>query len=95
MQTILIGFITPLGTILGKYLVAIMPDLLPLMLGLASGVMLYLVLFQLWPQAGNKDKRSRWWGLVMGTIVILIATFMKREDPGQGHKLGAWVREED
>ena len=76
LQTLLIGFITPLGTILGKYLVVIMPDLLPLMLGLASGVMLYLVLFQLWPQAGNKDKHSRWWGLGMGTLVILVATFM-------------------
>lgn len=76
MQTVLIGFITPLGTILGKYLAAILPDLLPLMLGLASGVMLYLVLFQLWPQAGNKNKRSRWWGLGMGTIVILTATFI-------------------
>lgn len=76
IQTLLIGFITPLGTILGKYLIRIMPDLLPLMLGLASGVMLYLVIFQLWPQAGNKDKFSRWWGLGMGMIVILIATFM-------------------
>ena len=76
VQTLLVGLITPVGTILGKFLVAIMPDLLPLMLGLASGVMLYLVLFQLWPQAGNKNKRSRWWGLGIGMIVILIATYL-------------------
>lgn len=76
IKTVLIGLITPIGTILGRYLVAIMPDLLPAMLGLASGVMLYLVLFQLWPQAGSKNKHSRWWGLVIGMMVILAATFL-------------------
>lgn len=72
----LIGLITPLGTILGQYLVAIMPDLLPMMLGLASGVMLYLVIFQLWPQAGSKHKQVRWWGLGLGMVIILLATFI-------------------
>lgn len=75
-KTVLIGLITPIGTILGSYLAAIMPDLLPAMLGLASGVMLYLVFFQLWPQAGSKNRQSRWWGLTIGMIVILLATYM-------------------
>lgn len=76
LQTIALGFITPLGTILGKYMVKLLPDLLPLMLGLASGVMIYLVCFQLWPQAGSKNKVSRWWGFVLGMMVILAASFM-------------------
>jgi ZIP family zinc transporter len=46
------------------------------MLGLASGVMLYLVVCQLWPQAGYKDKNSRWWGFTLGLVVILLATYM-------------------
>ncbi|WP_157609447.1 ZIP family metal transporter [Syntrophomonas zehnderi] len=75
LKTILLGFITPLGTIIGKYMAKVLPDLLPLMLGLASGVMVYLVCFQLWPQAGAKNKGSRWWGLALGTIIILAASF--------------------
>ncbi len=76
LQTIALGFITPLGTILGRYMVKVLPDLLPLMLGLASGVMVYLVCIQLWPQAGHKDKVSRWWGFGLGTMVILVASFI-------------------
>lgn len=76
LNTILLGFITPLGTIIGKYMAKVLPDLLPLMLGLASGVMIYLVCFQLWPQAGAKNKNSRWWGLALGTVIILAASYL-------------------
>jgi len=76
LQTLLLSLITPLGTILGRYLLYHLPGMLPLMLGLASGVMLYLVIFQLWPQAGYKDKFSRWWGFALGLLVILTATFI-------------------
>jgi ZIP family zinc transporter len=76
LQTMLLSMITPIGTILGSYLLNLFPGMLPLMLGLASGVMLYLVIFQLWPQAGYKDKNSRWWGFVLGVLVILIATYL-------------------
>lgn len=76
LQTLLLAMITPIGTILGRYLLDLMPGMLPLMLGVASGVMLYLVIFQLWPQAGYKDKISRWWGFVLGLLVILTATYI-------------------
>lgn len=76
LKIFLVGLITPLGTILGRYLVSILPELLPLMLGLASGVMIYLVLFQLWPRAGARHKRSRWWGFWLGLLVILWASFV-------------------
>ncbi len=75
-QILLVGLITPLGTVIGLLAVAFLPNLLPLLLGLASGIMIYLVLFQLWPQARAKDPRSRWWGFWLGMIIILIATFI-------------------
>ena len=75
-QILLVGLITPLGTVIGLLAVAFLPNLLPLLLGLASGIMIYLVLFQLWPQARMKDLRSRWWGFWLGMIIILIATFI-------------------
>ncbi|MBP8820066.1 MAG: ZIP family metal transporter, partial [Syntrophomonadaceae bacterium] len=75
-QILLVGLITPLGTVIGFLAVALLPNLLPLLLGLASGIMIYLVLFQLWPQARIKDPRSRWWGFWLGIVIILIATFI-------------------
>lgn len=76
MQTIMVGVITPLGTILGQMVADGLPFLLPLMLGFASGIMLYLVLFQLWPQAGQQSRRSRWYGFWLGMLIIFIATFV-------------------
>lgn len=75
-QTLLVGLITPIGTIIGKYAVKIVPGLLPLLLGLASGIMIYLVFFQLWPEAKIKDKQSRWVGFWLGILIILFATFL-------------------
>lgn len=76
MQTLLVGIITPFGTLIGKLTVVILPQLLPFLLGLASGIMVYLVMFQLWPEAGIKDKRSRWIGFWAGIAIIFIATFI-------------------
>jgi ZIP family zinc transporter len=75
-QILLVGLITPLGTVIGLLAVAFLPNLLPLLLGLASGIMIYLVLFQLWPQARAKDPRNRWWGFWLGMVIILIATYI-------------------
>jgi ZIP family zinc transporter len=75
-QILLVGLITPLGTVIGLLAVAFLPNLLPLLLGLASGIMIYLVMFQLWPQARAKDSRVRWWGFWLGMAIILIATFI-------------------
>lgn len=74
-QTLLVGLITPLGTIIGKLSLVVLPELLPFLLGLASGIMIYLVMFQLWPEAGIKGKRSRWIGFWAGMAIIFIATF--------------------
>ncbi len=75
-MTFIVGLITPLGTLLGKYAAAVFPELLPLMLGLAAGIMFYLVVFQLWPQAAANRLKSRWWGFFLGMIIIFAATMM-------------------
>lgn len=75
-QILLVGLITPAGTIIGFLAVAFLPRLLPFLLGLSSGIMVYLVLYQLWPQARDKDRHSRWLGFWLGVIIIFAATFM-------------------
>lgn len=75
-QSVLVGLITPLGTIIGLAVVHTLPFLLPLMLGFASGIMLYLVFFQLWPQAGLQNQYTRWFGFWLGMVIIFIATFV-------------------
>ncbi|MGR6835848.1 ZIP family metal transporter [Syntrophomonas erecta] len=75
-QMLLLALITPLGTILGSIITFILPQLLPLLLGFASGIMLYLVFFQLWPQAGIKGRQPRWYGFWLGMAIIFIATFL-------------------
>lgn len=76
LQILLVGLITPVGTLIGQIIVMAMPGLLPFLLGMASGIMIYLVLFQLWPEAAVRGKRSRWIGFWVGMIVILLATFL-------------------
>ncbi len=76
LETAAIGLITPLGTGAGKLGIAMVPQLLPWLLGFASGIMLYLVVFQLWPQASAQGMRSRWMGFCIGVVIIALATFI-------------------
>lgn len=76
LKTLLIGFITPIGTLLGEWAAAASPEHMPALLGFASGVMIYLVLFQLWPEARGRDKLGRWFGFAVGVVVIALATFI-------------------
>jgi ZIP family zinc transporter len=57
LKTCLIALVTPAGTLLGQLTVNNVPQTMPFLLGFASGIMLYLVLFQLWPQAGKKGPK--------------------------------------
>lgn len=75
LQTAAVGLITPLGAAIGKLGIAVVPALLPWLLGFASGIMLYLAAFQLWPQAARKGPRARWLGFCLGIVVIAAATF--------------------
>jgi ZIP family zinc transporter len=74
--TLMVGLITPLGTICGKAAVTWLPQWMPLLMGITSGVMLYLVIAQLFPQAQKKGRNSSRWGMVTGFLVICLATFM-------------------
>ncbi|SHH00172.1 zinc transporter, ZIP family [Thermosyntropha lipolytica DSM 11003] len=76
IQALLVGIITPLGTIIGRATVLLLPGILPFLLGLASGIMLYLVIYQLWPQANLKGKKEKWKGFWLGIFIILLATFL-------------------
>jgi ZIP family zinc transporter len=76
LPTILVGIITPLGTLSGQIIINHYPHLLPVLLGIASGIMLYLVFFQLLPQAGKKDKQADWRWFWLGVCIIIIATFI-------------------
>ncbi|MDD3268912.1 MAG: ZIP family metal transporter [Syntrophomonadaceae bacterium] len=73
-QLAIVALITPLGTMLGVFLLKILPELMSPLLGFASGVMIYLVVFHLWPQAGKDG--SRWVGFWIGILAILLATFL-------------------
>lgn len=76
LQVAAVGLITPCGTALGKLFIAVTPALLPGLLGFASGIMLYLVAFQLWPQAFLQGPRIRWAGFALGVFIIALATFV-------------------
>jgi len=73
---LLLGFITPLGTLAGLFLLEVLPGVLPWLMGIASGIMAYLVFGQLWPEAGRKGKRARFKGLIAGIAIIILATFI-------------------
>lgn len=75
VQILVLSFITPLGTIIGIYLIYFLPSFMPFLLGLASGIMAYLVIFQLWPHARSKHKLGSKQGFIIGMIIILVATF--------------------
>ena len=76
IETIAVGLITPLGAVIGQGSVVMVPQLLPWLLGFASGIMLYLVCYQLWPQAYQKGPRSRYAGFCLGILIIGLATFL-------------------
>lgn len=76
VRLFMIALITPLGTVIGKFLVEILPGLIGPLLGFASGVMAYLVIYHLWPQGAIKGSKSRWIGFWTGVLVILLATFI-------------------
>ncbi len=75
-QTLLVGLVTPVGALFGFWLTDWIPHLLPFLLSFASGIMAYLVLFQLWPQARKQGTGGRWWGFWLGMAIIAVSTFI-------------------
>lgn len=75
LEILAVGVVTPLGFLLGKLAVSVLPHYFGVFMGLASGVMIYLVLCQLWPEARRTNSRWRYLGGLLGIVVILAATF--------------------
>lgn len=75
-RCLLVALITPLGALLGAALLGVAPGIMPVMLGLASGIMAWLCLFQLWPQAVKRDGGRSRWGFLAGVAIIILATFL-------------------
>jgi ZIP family zinc transporter len=75
-ETLGVAVVTPLGAMLGNAAVHILPQYFGVFMGLAGGVMLYLVWAQLWPQAKKTNSRWRYPGLVCGIAVIAVATLL-------------------
>ncbi|MGE5417267.1 MAG: ZIP family metal transporter [Acidobacteriota bacterium] len=76
LQTLALGAITPLGTVIGNVAVSALPGYFGLFMGVAGGVMLYLVISQLWPEAQRSASLWRFPGLAAGIVLIFCATFV-------------------
>ena len=76
LEILAVGVVTPVGFLLGKLAVSVLPHYFGFFMGLASGVMVYLVLRQLWPEAQRTNSRWRYIGALLGIVVILVATFI-------------------
>ncbi|MGE5371226.1 MAG: ZIP family metal transporter [Solirubrobacterales bacterium] len=76
LEVAAVALVTPLGTLLGEVLTRWFPGYFPVLTGVAAGVMVFLVLRQLWPEAVALRSRWRYLGLIAGILVIALATFM-------------------
>ena len=76
MEILAVGLVTPLGFLLGKLAVSVLPHYFGFFMGLAGGVMLYLVVRQLWPEARRTKSRWRYIGGLLGITIILLATYI-------------------
>ncbi|MGB9792746.1 MAG: ZIP family metal transporter [Thermacetogeniaceae bacterium] len=68
-----IGLFTPLGTLLGLFLIRLSPQHLSFLLALAAGAMGYLVKTELIPEAYRHDPLWCWGGLFAGYLLIWAA----------------------
>jgi len=76
IEILAVRLVTPLGFLLGKLAVTILPHYFGFFMGLASGVMVFLVLRQLWPEARRTNSRWRYIGGLLGITIILLATYI-------------------
>ncbi|WP_028306502.1 ZIP family metal transporter [Desulfitibacter alkalitolerans] len=67
----LVSLFTPLGTMLGLYIVSISPEKISFLLALAGGAMSYIVLFKLIPEARQRHPNYARLGAAVGFAIIL------------------------
>lgn len=73
----LVSLFTPLGTLLGFWLLALARSLLSFLLALAAGAMVYIVFWEMLPQCRRHDPKSGLAGIILGFLVIVILGFLE------------------
>ncbi len=74
---IIISIFTPLGTLLGLFLLRLSPQHLSFLLALAAGAMTYLIKDELIPGAYNQSPLWCWFGLGAGYLLLWFAQVLK------------------
>lgn len=71
-----VSFFTPLGTLIGLFLVSISPEKISFLLALAGGAMSYIVIFELIPEARQRHPNYARLGAFLGFAVIIFLTII-------------------
>ncbi|KUO51261.1 MAG: hypothetical protein APF76_17420 [Desulfitibacter sp. BRH_c19] len=76
---IVIGFVslfTPIGTLIGLFIISISPEKISFLLALAGGAMSYIVFFELIPEARQRHPNYARLGAIIGFGVIIVLTII-------------------
>lgn len=73
LVNVIVSIFTPLGTLLGLFLLRLSPEHLSFMLALAGGAMTYLLKDELIPAAQQQSPLWSWIGLAGGYVLLWIA----------------------
>jgi zinc transporter ZupT len=71
MVTLMIGFVTPLGTLLAMLVGALSPGSSALILALAAGAMIYVVGHDTLPESLRASPPGACLGMLVGALVML------------------------
>lgn len=77
LVNVIISVFTPLGTLLGLFLLRLSPEHLSFMLALAGGAMTYLLKDELIPAAQQQSPFWSWIGLAGGYVLLWIAQIIR------------------
>lgn len=66
------GFVEPISALLGVVLVYFIESILPFVLGMAAGAMIYVVVSELIPSSQNRNSRWGTIGVMIGFVVMMI-----------------------
>jgi ZIP family zinc transporter len=74
---VIVSIFTPLGTLLGLFLIHLSPRHLAFLLALAAGAMTYLIKDELIPAAHYQNPVWAWLGLTLGYLLLWFAQALK------------------
>ncbi len=76
LVNLIISIFTPLGTLLGLFMLRLSPEHLSFMLALAAGAMMYLLKDELLPAAQQQSPAWSWIGIAGGYALLWLAQFI-------------------